>query len=142
MSTTNKLPVWFWVISIIALLWNIMGVMAYLGQAYMTEEILNAMPEADQHFYNNIPAWVTSVFAIAVFSGLFGCIALLIRKKIAIILFIVSLLGILAQQTYNFFIQDFVELSGQRVYMPVMILVFAIFLIWFSKFSNSKGWIS
>ncbi|SEK51830.1 hypothetical protein SAMN04487910_0711 [Aquimarina amphilecti] len=142
MNTNNKIPVWFWIVSIIALIWNIMGVMAYLGQAYMTEEILNAMPEADQNFYHNIPAWVTAVFAVAVFSGLFGSVALIIKKKWAIVLFIMSLLTILAQQVYNFFIQDFVTLSGQRLYMPVMIVVFAIFLIWFSRFSKSKGWIS
>ncbi|GAA0720912.1 hypothetical protein GCM10009430_21590 [Aquimarina litoralis] len=142
MNTNIKTPIWFWIISVIALLWNLMGVMAYLAQAYMTDEILKAMPEADQNFHNNIPAWVTAVFAIAVFSGTLGCIALLIKKKWAIILFIISLVTVLAQQFYNFFIQDFVALTGQRIYMPICIVVFGAFLIWFSKYSNNKGWIS
>lgn len=142
MNTNIKTPIWFWIISVIALLWNLMGVMAYLAQAYMTDELLKAMPEADQNFYNNIPAWVTAVFAIAVFSGTLGCIALLLKKKWAIILFIISLLTVLAQQFYNFFIQDFVELTGQRVYMPICIVVFGVFLIWFSKYASNKGWIS
>ncbi|MDH7445568.1 hypothetical protein [Aquimarina sp. 2201CG14-23] len=142
MNTTNKAPIWFWVIGIIALIWNIVGVLAYIGQAYMTEEVLNAMPEADQNFYNNLPAWVTAVFAIAVFSGVLGCIALLIKKKFALPLFIISLLTVLAQQVYNFFIQDFINLTGERLYMPIVIVVMAIFLVWFSKFSKSKSWIS
>ena len=100
------------------------------------------MPEADQNFYNNIPAWVTAVFAIAVFSGTLGSITLLIKKKWAVILFIISLLTVLAQQFYNFFIQDFVALTGQRIYMPICIVVFGAFLIWFSKYANNKGWIS
>lgn len=33
-STRTKPPIWFWIISVIALIWNLMGVMAYLGQAY------------------------------------------------------------------------------------------------------------
>ncbi|MGY3794325.1 hypothetical protein [uncultured Aquimarina sp.] len=142
MNTNIKIPIWFWIISVIALLWNLMGVMAYLAQAYMTDEILKTMPEADQNFYNNIPAWVTAVFAIAVFSGTLGSIALLIKKKWAIILFIISLVTVLAQQFYNFFIQDFVALTGQRIYMPICIVVFGAFLIWFSKYANNKGWIS
>ncbi|WP_299896431.1 hypothetical protein [uncultured Aquimarina sp.] len=142
MNTNIKIPIWFWIISVIALLWNLMGVMAYLAQAYMTDEILKTMPEADQNFYNNIPAWVTAVFAIAVFSGTLGSIALLIKKKWAIILFIISLVTVLAQQFYNFFIQDFVALTGQRIYMPICIVVFGAFLIWFSTYANNKGWIS
>ncbi|WP_299436816.1 hypothetical protein [uncultured Aquimarina sp.] len=142
MNTTNKLPIWFWIIGIIALIWNIMGVMAYLGQAYMTEEILNAMTEADQNFYNNQPAWVTAVFAIAVFSGLLGCVALLLKKKLAILLFAISFLAVIAQQVYNFVIQDFIELTGQRLYMPILVIVICAFLLWFSRFSKSKNWIS
>ncbi|MDY8135840.1 hypothetical protein [Aquimarina sp. 2201CG5-10] len=142
METTNKTPVWYWIISIIGLIWNIMGVMAYLGQAYITEEALAALPEADQNFYNNAPAWVTAVFAIAVFSGVLGCLGLLLRKKWAIPLFLISLITVIAQQVYNFFIQDFVELTGERLYMPIIIFVFAIFLLWFSRNAKSKGWIS
>ncbi len=142
METTNKPPLWFWVISIIALLWNIMGVMAYLGQAYMTEEALVALPEAEQNFYNNIPAWVTAAFAIAVFAGTLGCIGLVLKKKWASILFLLSLIAVLAQATYNFFLQDFIVLSGERLIMPVVVIVVAIFLVWFSRNSASKGWIS
>lgn len=40
----NKPTSAFWIISAVALLWNIMGVIAYLGQAYMTEEVLKALP--------------------------------------------------------------------------------------------------
>ncbi|MBK5208544.1 MAG: hypothetical protein JJE44_03440 [Flavobacteriaceae bacterium] len=55
------------VISAVALLWNIFGVVAYLGQAYMIDEVLTALPEADQVYYNNVPVWVTGAFAVAVF---------------------------------------------------------------------------
>ncbi len=142
METTNKVPKWFWVVSIIALIWNLMGVMAYLGQAYMTEEALAALPEADQNFYNNIPAWVTAAFAISVFAGVIGCIGLLLRKKWSYLLLLISLITVLAQTIYNFFVQDYVELSGQRMIMPIVVIIIAIFLVWFSKDAKTKGWIS
>jgi nitrate/nitrite transporter NarK len=89
------------------------------------------------------PSWVTAVFAIAVFGGIFGSIALLLRKKIARILFIISLIGILAQMYHNLFVIDSVALFGsEAVIMPIMILVFAVFLLWYSKFADKKNWLS
>jgi len=137
-NASNKPTTAFWIITVVALLWNIMGVLAYLGQAFMTEEALSLLPEADQLYYNNVPAWVTAAFAIAVFGGTIGCIALFLRKKIALLLFILSLLGILTQSTYTFFIQDYVEITGKNIGMPITIIIFAAFLIWFSMDSQKK----
>lgn len=142
MNNTQKPNAFFWIIGILALLWNIMGVVAYLGQAYMTDEILNKLPEADQEWYNNVPAWVTAAFAIAVFAGFIACIGLLLRKKWAVSLFVLSFIGVLVQQIYNFFIQDFVELTGQRLYMPIIVVIIAGFLMWYSKGLKEKGILS
>jgi len=59
----------FWIIGIIALIWNLMGVFAYLQEAYMTVEDLAALPPDQQALFENVPAWVTSAFAFAVFGG-------------------------------------------------------------------------
>ena len=80
-QSTTKPPVWFWIISVVALLWNGMGVNAYLQQAYMTEGF-KAQYNAEQlEAIANTPAWVTAAFAIAVFAGFLGCVGLLLRKK-------------------------------------------------------------
>lgn len=138
---TNKPTSTFWIISTVALLWNISGVVAYLGQAYMTDEVLRALPEADQAYYNNVPAWVTGAFAIAVFTGVFACVGLLMRKKWATTLFIVSLIAVIAQFIYNFFIQTFMEVSGNKMISPIIIIFIALFLVWFSRKSEKEGWI-
>ena len=142
MNNRQKPNAFFWIIGILALLWNIMGVVAYLGQAYMTDEVLNKLPEADLEWYNNVPAWVTAAFAIAVFAGFIACIGLLLRKKWAVSLFVLSFIGVLVQQIYNFFIQDFVELTGQRLYMPIIVVIIAGFLMWYSKGLKEKGILS
>ena len=51
----TKAPGWFTALSIIALLWNLMGVMAYLAQVYMTDEILAALTQEQQDVINNAP---------------------------------------------------------------------------------------
>lgn len=142
MTNTNKPGIAFWIIGILALIWNFLGVFAYLGQAYITEEALALLPQGDQDYINNSPAWVTAAFAIAVFAGAFGCIALLLSKKLANTLFTLSFLAILAQQVYNFFIQDFVAISGDKSIMPIMIIVIGAFLVWYSKNQTAKGVLS
>lgn len=132
----------FWIISVAALIWNIMGVIAYLGQAYMTEEVLKALPEGEQAYHNNVPAWVTAVFAIAVFAGVFGSLVLLMRKKWATILFTVSLIAVIAQFIYNVFIQKFVELSGEKIIWPIVVLIIAVLLVFLSRKAAKEGWIS
>ncbi len=141
-DNTNKPTSAFWIISAVALLWNFMGVIAYLGQAYMTEEVLKALPQADQDYYSNVPAWVTGVFAIAVFAGLFGCVGLLMRKKWATILFVISLIAVIAQFIYNFFIQNFVEISGVKMIWPIVVLIIAVLLVFLSRKATKEGWIS
>ncbi|MFC5195120.1 hypothetical protein ACFPH8_07230 [Bizionia hallyeonensis] len=143
MSTIQKPPKSFWIISILALIWNLMGVSAYLTHAFMTEDALQKLPEAEQTLYADLPAWVTAAFAIAVFGGTFGAIGLLLRKKWARIVFLISLIGIIIQMSHNFFISNNMEVYGPgALIMPIMVLVIGVYLIMFSKSAIAKGWIS
>src|SRR5690606_2108284 len=110
MTTTSvKPPTWFWVVSIIALLWNLMGVFNYLNQALNKQAILESLDEAQRAVFEGIPAWATAAFAIAVFSGALGSIGLLVRKKWARPLFILSLVTAVAQFVHWLFINNAVE---------------------------------
>jgi len=102
MTTTTKPATSFWVISALALIWNLMGVIVYLGQAFMTDDMKAMIPKDQLAIIENTPAWATAAFAIAVWFGLLGSILLLTRKKIAKTVFIISLLGVLGQLVYNF----------------------------------------
>ncbi len=69
-KSITKPPIWFWIVSVIALLWNGSGVYMYLIQAYDTESF-RVMYTAEQlEMAHNTPSWVTAAFAIAVFAGL------------------------------------------------------------------------
>ncbi|GGG98681.1 hypothetical protein GCM10011416_16120 [Polaribacter pacificus] len=142
-STTKKPTTAFWVIGVIALVWNLIGVMAYIAQAYITDEALAILPEAEQALYRDIPAWATAAFAIGVFAGALGCIVLLMKKKLATSIFTVSLLGILVQMYYNLFQSNAMDVYGPGgMVMPILILVIAIFLVWYSKDLGKRGVLS
>jgi len=133
--TTTKPTKSFWLISILALIWNILGAIAYLIQAYMTDEMIVQLPEEQQkEFLYDHPAWYTALFGLAVFGGVLGCILLLFRKKSAFHLLMISGICAITQQFYLFFN---VELNSYV--MPIMIIVFSIFLIWYAKKNTTEG---
>ena len=136
-SSTNKPPIWFWIVSVIALIWNAMGVNAYLQQAYNTESYRAMYSEEQLEIASNMPAWVTASFAIAVFAGALASIALLLRKKWASPLWFISLIAVILQMGY-------ILINGYQTNMgmAIMIIVFVFIFVWFSRMSASKGWLS
>jgi len=135
--TTNKPPIWFWIISAIGLVWNAMGVKHYLQQAYNTESYREMYTPEKLEIASNMPAWLTATFAIAVFAGTLGCIALLLRKKIANSLLLLSLIAVVIQMGYLIS-----EGHADDMIMTIMIIVFAILLVLFARHTKSKNWIS
>ncbi|MGB5360436.1 hypothetical protein [Eudoraea sp.] len=143
-KTKTKPAVWFWIVSVLALLWNLMGVMAYLGQAYMTDEMKAEYPSDQLELIESTPAWATAAFAIAVWGGLLGCIALLARKKWAKPVLMLSLIGILVQFAYSFFMTNAAEIYGQvqGVITPLLVIIIGIALVQFARIAEKRNWIS
>ena len=118
-----------------------MGVNQYVQQAYMTDAFKEMYSPEKLSLIEATPAWATGAFAVAVFSATLGCLALLLRKKIAKTFFIVSLLGIIVQNIDGFMRFNFSEFETFEVVMTLMIPIIGIFLIWYSKNAIAKGWI-
>lgn len=132
-NQSKKATTKFKITAIVTLIWNLMGVFAYLAQVYSSDEAKALRPQAEQDFLAHAPAWYTSAFAIAVFAGTIGCLALLLRKPIAKLLLLLSLIAVLAQSVYNFFIQTDMPISGTAAGIPITIIIVSIYLVWYSK---------
>ena len=126
----------FYIICSLTLIWNIVGVINYLGFVYMSNEAFKALPGDMQLYIETRPSWVTGAFALAVFSGTIGNIGLLIRKKWANLLLIISLITIVIQTFYNFFIQDIVQIPNSEVSISILIVIVAVFLVIYSQKIN------
>jgi hypothetical protein len=142
-EATTSVPKMFYWISGAALVWNLLGVAAYVGQVTMGPEALEAMPEAQRALYENVPTWVTSAFAIAVNAGALGCLLLVLRKALALPVLIVSLVAVLVQMYHNFFMSNAIEVMGAAAIIgPAFVIVIGIYLVWFANDAKSKGWIT
>jgi hypothetical protein len=146
-NSMSKPPIWFWIISVIALLWNAMGVMAYIADAYMTDEMISQMDERQQAFQMlDFPAWYTACYALAVFCGVLGCIFLLIKKSWAKPLFVISFIAVLGKTFHDYVFNDIyskmdLTVNTFELSMAIAIPVVAILLILFARDSARKGWI-
>ena len=140
---SNKLGALFWIISVIALVWNLLGVMAFTMQLTMSDEARAQLPELERTMYANIPSWYMMAFGIAVFAGTLGCLALLLRKKWAFILFVISFIAITAQQIYMFALSDIGKsMNTGQLSMTLSIPIIGLFLIWFARKKAAKGWLA
>lgn len=143
MSTSTKIPIWFWIVSGILVVWNAMGAVAYLGDVSRTAEDLAALPAAEAAFYESTPMWAMSGYAIAVWVGLSAALLLVLRKKLATLAFAISLIGIIVQQTNIFFLSDGPEIFGNAaMVLPIVVLVVGIASIWFARYATQQRWIS
>ncbi len=129
----------FWVMATFMLIWNVMGCINFMVQ--MNPEMVASYREVEQAIISDRPAWATIAFAIAVFGGALGCLLLLLRKSAAYYIFIVSFLGVMVTMAHTLGLGvefGLGEIFG-ILFMPVAV---AVFLIWYSKQAEKKGWIS
>ena len=138
-----KLPATFWIISVVALLWNLLGMMAFFVQLMLTDEAIAALPEAERALYEATPGWLNIVYGIAVIAGTLGSISLIIKKSWAIPLFLVSLVAVLLQMSYSIFLTDAYSVYGfQSLVMPILVILISAFLWYYAKQCEAKGWLS
>ena len=120
-----------------------MGLMNFAGQTFMREQMQQSLTEEQRAFMDASPSWILVVFGIAVITGFLGCVGLILKKAWSINLFLVSLVAIIIQMGYNW-IQGgasvFDTLNG--IVMPILVIVIAWFLHYYSKSAKEKAWIT
>ncbi|MCQ8821665.1 hypothetical protein NQT65_15855 [Pseudoalteromonas agarivorans] len=141
--TTSAIPNWFKPALWAALIWNLLGVFAFIMHLMMTPEMISKLPLDQQAAYSNVPLWSTIAFAVAVFGGTLGCILLLAKNALATPTFALSLVAIFIQQFYNFIVINSIKMLGvSAVFMPILVIVIAFLLLYLSIKSKQQGWLN
>jgi hypothetical protein len=140
-DNTSPAPRWFTIFSLLALIWNLLGVSAFVMQATMSPEALAALPEAEQALYSNYPGWAMIAFGIGVIGGVLGSLLLILKKNLAGPVLWISLIGVLIQMGHSVFIAKFYEVLGATsLIMPVMVVVIAAYLVVLAAKAKKNGW--
>ncbi len=142
MTDAVAVPRTFWVVAAVLLLWALVGDSIYLMQ--MTVD-LTELAKTDAHqarMFAESPQWVSAAYATAVWSGTAAAIALMLRRKLALWLFLLSMLGIVAQFGYSLFMTDLLAEKGfGAAILPIVIFAIGAFQIWWCRTCERQGYL-
>jgi len=144
MNSEHRIPIpaWYWVIAVLALLWNLLGCAAFLMEVFAQEAFMESMTEEQKDWARAIPRWIYFVYALAVTTGVVGSIGLFMRKAWSVPLFAICVVAVIVQMVYTILITGGLQVMGPSgLVMPVLVIVFASALLWFSWFAKGKSWL-
>lgn len=140
--TKTKPTTLFWVLGIVFLVWNIFGCAMYLVDRLVSEDTWRTMENGELMIAAKAayPIWASAAYALAVWGGLLAAIMLLLRKKLAVPLFVVSLVTAIICFIPNFTITD-VKAAGGSTYwlMPLIVVGIGLFEIYWSRKRVADG---
>ena len=100
--------------------------------ATRNEAYLKPYPQEMLDYWFAMPAWMWIIWAVGVFGGLAGSLALLVRKRLAVGLFLASFLAAALSMTMGYFDKDAPRMEGAQ-FMPFIILGVAFLLIVYAR---------
>jgi flagellar motor component MotA len=135
-----KAPLHFWIVGVIAVLWNAIGAFDYSATQLRLEAYMSAFtPEQLEYFYS-FPTWAVAAWAFGVWGALLGSIALLLRKAWAVWAFGISIAGMVLTTIQNFVLTDGAALMGPgAVAFSAVIWAVALFLFFYARAMAKRG---
>lgn len=139
----NKTPWHLWVVGVVSLLWNGFGAYDFImtntqGEAYMRA---SGMSQPMIDYFNAMPTWMYVPWTLGVWGAVIGSILLLLRNRMAVWAFALSLVGAVVSLAYGR-MNPMPELPAEMAmmaYMPWVIVVIAAFLLWYAWSQKKAG---
>ncbi len=139
-TSRRAAPTWFRIAALVALLWNAFGVAMYLSSVGVFGDPAAGLSDAERTAAAAIPASIIGAFAIGTFAGLLGSLGLVLRRRWAMPVLLVSLVALLVLEGWIVFLSGSVAIFGLAV--PVMVTAGAILLAWLAGHASRRGWLS
>lgn len=138
-----KRPTWFLVVSIVLLLWALAGVGSFAAHVFVGEKLAAEQGAWDLAFHRALPGWFAWDYALATLAALAGAIALLLRSRLALVLYVLSLVGVVIQFGYVFLGTDLLAHKGAAatVPFPAFIALMACVQIVLARWAARRGWL-
>lgn len=139
----NNLPRWYVPVAVVALIWNLVGCVAYLSDVMLTPADIAQMDPSMQVLYSSRPAWSVAATAVAVWFGALGCVGLILRKRWSLVLLVLSLIGVILQDIHLFFMVEAAAAVGPVLYVfQGLVLLVSIGLVLLSRRGIQQEWLS
>ena len=136
-----RTPWHVWIVGVLALLWNAIGAFDYVMTQTKNPEYMAAFTQQQLDYFYGFPAWVVAAWALAVWGGVLGAVLLLMRRRLAVPVFLVSLIAMVVTTVHNFLLSNGLEIftdTASRIFTAVIFVV-AVALYLYAKSLADKG---
>jgi hypothetical protein len=135
-----KTPVHLWIVGILALLWSLMGAVDYIMTQTENEAYMSKFTPEQLEFFYGYPTWLVAIWAVAVWGGVLGAILLLMRRKFAFPVLLVSFLCMVVTTIHNYGFAGAAEIvGGVGIVFGVLVFVVAFALVIYVRRMARKG---
>jgi hypothetical protein len=141
-APATKAPWHLWVVGVLSLLWNAMGAMDFTMTQMRSEAWLKAFTPAQLEYIYGFPLWAVISWGVATWGSFIGSVLLLARRKLAVPVNLVVLVGIVPTFAYNHILTDGVKIMGGgigHVIFSAVIIVIAVLLFIYSRTMARRG---
>lgn len=140
-ATGRKTPWHLWVVGLFALLWSSVGALDYFMTQTRNEAYMAQFTQDQRNFFYGIPAWAVASWAIAVWGGVLGAVLLLARRRLAVWVFLASLLGMVVTTFQNFVLSNGLEVIGDpfALVFTGVIFVLAVLFFLYARAMQERG---
>ena len=130
---------WFIAAAIASLLFMLLGCAMYL--MHVTTDPAS-LPIEQRTAFEAIPTWVLGAQAVAVWVGAAGALLLVLRKKLAEPLLLVSLIAVTVWLV-GLMLSDVREaMSANDLAVAIVVTALTWTIYWFARHSRQRGWLS
>jgi hypothetical protein len=137
-----KTPWHLWLIGVIAVLFNAIGVFDFvmsMAQGAKYQASAGMTPDQIAH-YQQMPSWMMVVWAVGVFGALLASILLLLRRKLAWPVFVLSIAAFLVSLIYTYVLTNGGAIMGQQMAITSAVIAGLLVLFsWYSRFMAVRG---
>lgn len=139
-AKTTATPAWYWLVAVAALLFEAAGAYLFLNSLQIDPA---SLPLDQRAVFEATPQWMTIAWAVAIGSGMLGAIGLLLRRRFAEPLLLISLVAVAVQFSGLFLVKQLRELTPEdHLVVPIVILLFAYGFWQTSKLARRRGWLN
>jgi hypothetical protein len=130
---------WFMIAAIASLLFMGLGCITYLTHVFANPA---TMPLDQRAAFEAEPAWVTGAYAVAVWVGLIGAVLLVMRRRAAEWLLLVSLIAVLVWLAGLLLVPQLRDnMSANDLIVALVVAALTWTIYWFGRHSRQRGWL-
>lgn len=127
-----------WLVGILGVLWNGFGCFDYIMTVSRNEAYLADYPKEMLDYWFAMPWWMFGIWAVGVFGAFFGSVALLLKRREAVVLFAAAFVASFISFMVGAMDQNAPKMEGMD-FFPWVIMGLGLFFLLYSFWQSRRG---